>query len=265
MLPYRTHLLFLYLSFFANDVCSEGSVPALKIRCIAAHCMQQSLLVLLDGFALSTSEDTVIALMKALEGSRTYSESAVKDEDLSIAFQEALLNDWGDGVSVVDQTHGSAMFFLTQEASATRSMIRLLSILYRSNIGCEADGVDSWCRETFAEQPLFKILDNVFEKFLESEEKDSVLIDPAVWRNACENQKGGKFALYCTSLAVVVADILIMIKLITPRQFSRHKKTFFTAMTKLIGVQSLEIRCLVQDILVKHIAPLLGEDNITAK
>lgn len=242
----------------------EKLVPALKVRCVAAYCAHQALVGVLDQFIPYSQDDEVSTVLEALNKSRQEAEAAVADEDVATAFQEALLNDWGDGVAMVEQAldnaarlshlHGSAMFFLTQEAGATKTVIHLLSILYQG----EQKGLEScsWDREQFAEPRLMSVMDEVLGKFLVSEEKDGHLIDPNVWRNASES--GGKVALYCTSFAPVVVEILRIIRSIKPEQFAKHKLELFPAVCKLIRVQSEEIRQLVQEVLAQQVAPLLG-------
>lgn len=220
---------------------------------------------MLDRFVPFSGKSDVSTVLEALNKSRLAAETTVGDEDVSTAFQEALLNDWGDGgVAVVEQAldnaarlshlHGSAVFFLTQEAGATKAVIHMLSILYRG----ERKGVDSdgWDREQFAEPHLLGVMNEVLGKFLASEEKDGHLIDPNVWRNASES--GGKVALYCTSFAPVVVEILRIIRSIKPEQFAKHKQELFPAVCKLIRVQSEEIRQLVHEVLAAQVAPILG-------
>jgi hypothetical protein len=234
-------------------------VPALKIRCVAAHCLQQSLVELVDQAVLLASIDDLSSLLDNLNQSRQIAASAVTDEDISTAFQEALLKDWGDSIQMPDEAmetkarlsllHGSAKFFLTQEAGATRAAIHLLSILY-------LDGQDS--EVEFAEPRLVRIMGEVLDKFLESEQRDGHLVDPSLWRNASES--GGKLALYCTSFASVVIDILKVIRSMRADQLEQHKHDFFPAICSLVRVHSEEIRQVVQEILAIHVAPMIGVD-----
>jgi hypothetical protein len=240
-------------------------VPELKVRCVAAHCAQQSLVSVVDQFVPLLQKDQISTVLEALNKSRLAAEAAVDDEDVSTAFQEALLSDWGDGVAVVEEAlenaarlshlHGSAMFFLAQEAGATQAVIHLLSKLYHG--GPQKVLSDSgWDRESFAEPQLMGIMKQVLGKFLASEKKDGHLIDPNVWRNASES--GGKVALYCTSFAPVVVEILKMIRSLRPAQFAKHKQELFPAVCMLIRVQSEEIRQLVQEVFAQQVAPMLG-------
>jgi len=234
----------------------------LKIRCVAAHCLLQSLVAVLDHFVPLVSKGVISGLLRTLNCSLLSAEAAARDEDISTAFQEALLSDWGDGVAAVEEAldsaarlshlHGSAMFFLTQEAGTTRAIIHMLSMLYSG----KEEACEGWDREGFAEPHLLAIMNDVLDKFLTSEERDGHLIDPNVWRNASES--GGKVALYCTSFATVVVDILKIIRSVRPDQFASHKEDFFPTLCTLIHVQSEEIRQLVQEIFAQQVAPLLG-------
>ena len=179
--------------------------------------------------------------------------------DISTAFQEALLKDWGDGIQMPDEAmetkarlsllHGSAKFFLTQEAGATRAAIHLLSIVYLNSQGSDVE---------FAESPLLSLMSQVLLKFLDSEKRDGHLVDPSLWRNVSES--GGKLALYCTSFASVVTDILKVIRSMRADQFEQHKRDFFPPICSLVRVHSEEIRQVVQEILAIHVAPMIGVD-----
>jgi Domain of unknown function (DUF1981) len=246
----------------------EEIVPTLKVRCIAAYCIHQSLQSLMDRLILLVPKSVVSSLLCTLNSCRFASEAAVRDEHVAMAFQEALLSDWGEGgVAEVQEAiesaarlshlHGSGMFFLTQEAGATQVIIRMLSTLYTGTGDGEAVRDEAgWDRESFAELHLFAVLKDVLDKFLESEEKDGYLIDPNVWRNASES--GGKVALYCTSFASVVVEILTIIGSMKPEQFAIHKEEIFPRLCQLIRVQSDEIRELVRDVLMRQVAPILG-------
>jgi hypothetical protein len=239
-------------------------VPELKVRCVTAYCAQHSLVDVLDRFVLLLRKDQISTVLEALNKSRLEAEAAVDDEDVLTAFQEALLSEWGDGVAVVEEAldnaarlshlHGSAMFFLAQEAGATQVVIHLLSRLYQGGPQTVDDG--GWDRESFAEPQLLGIMKQVLDYFLASEKKDGHLIDPNVWRNASES--GGKVALYCTSFAPVVIEIMKMIGSLKPEQFAKHKQELFPAVCMLIRVQSEEIRHLVQEVFAQQVAPILG-------
>jgi hypothetical protein len=239
-------------------------VPELKVRCVTAYCAQHSLVDVLDRFVSLLQQDQISTVLEALNKSRLEAEAAVDDEDVLTAFQEALLSEWGDGVAVVEEAldnaarlshlHGSAMFFLAQEAGATQGVIYLLSKLYQEGPQRVDDG--GWDRESFAEPQLLGIMKQVLDNFLASEGKDGHLIDPNVWRNASES--GGKVALYCTSFAPVVVEILKIIGSLKPEQFAKHKQDLFPAVCTLIRVQSEEIRHLTQEVFVQQVAPMLG-------
>ena len=134
-------------------------VPELKVRCVTAYCAQHSLVDVLDRFVPLLQQDQISTVLEALNKSRLEAEAAVDDEDVLTAFQEALLSEWGDGVAVVEEAldnaarlshlHGSAMFFLAQEAGATQGVIYLLSKLYQGGPQRVDDG--GWYREYFAE------------------------------------------------------------------------------------------------------------------
>jgi len=152
--------------------------------------------------------------------------------------------------------HGSAIFFLSQEASATKAAIRLLSNLYLSEDDAEDSWSGTWNKVEFAEEHLVETMKEVLTKFLESEEKDGYLVDPNVWRNA--NESGGKVALYCTTFAATVVDVLKIIRGMRPDQFAKHKHDFFPAVCALVRVESEEIRQFVQEIMAIQVAPFVG-------
>lgn len=239
-------------------------LPALKIRCVAAHYLQQTLLSLHEDevFPL-VPRDTIESLLEALNLSRELAEDAVKNEDLAHAFQEVMFSEWDMEdmeeealvrISQLNNTQGSAMFFLTQTAGATNSVIRLLSVLY--DYEEVLDGVDTWDRKTFAGQYLMKIMQDIFSKFSESEAKEGHRIDPNVWRNTSES--GVKVAVYCTSFASVVVGLLNAMLSFEPSHIERNKGAFYPMVCELINVQSDEIRKLVRRILVEKFGPLLG-------
>lgn len=240
-----------------------GMMPTLKTRCIASHCLQQYISTFVDQFVVLTSEEEASCLLDTLNQSRISSMKARKDEDLSHAFQEACLAQWGDSVEEIDAAMeransglghrgSSQMFFLTQEASATNALIILLSLLYRKR----QDADCSWDTAAFAEPILFERIMEVLTDFLESEEKDGVLIDPNVWRSVSE--RGGQVAFYCTSFAGVVVQILDMIANFEEEQFNKHKESLFPILCSLIRVQSDEIRHLVAGVFRKQIGGMIG-------
>jgi hypothetical protein len=237
----------------------------LKRRCVAAHCLYQSLSLELYHVLLPyASRKNAFDLLNALSSSCSVAAVAASDEDLATAFQEALFSDWGDGVAAVEEAlenaarlshrHGSGMFFLTQQAGATNSMLRMLSILYL-NRGDRHDQDEDWDRVSFAEPNLLALVNDVTTKFLQSERQDGHLIDPHVWRNA--NESGGKVALYCTSFAFVVLEIGRVVRSFPHEQFVRHKQLLFPMLCSLIRAQSDEIRHLVQETLVLQVSPMI--------
>ena len=258
-------------------------LPALKLRCVAAHYLQQILLSLreeeLIGFI---SKETISDLLKTLNISREFAEDAVKNEDIAHAFQEAMLSDWGlneDGmgeealvnIARLNNTQGSAMFFLTQTAGATNGVIRFLSALYdhnheeimhsnssSSSSSINGDGGEElqWDRRVFAGQYLSNIMQDIFLKFAESESREGHKVDPNVWRNT--NESGVKVAIYCTSFASVVVGLLQAMLSFEPSLIERNKAAFFPMVCELVGVQSDEIRRLVRRVLTEKFGPLLG-------
>jgi hypothetical protein len=248
-------------------------LPALKIRCVAAHYLQQTLLSLHEDevFPL-VPRGSIESLLHTLNLSRELAEDAVKNEDLAHAFQEAMFSEWDmqDNImeeealvriSQLNNTQGSAMFFLTQTAGATNAVIRLLSVLY--DYEEVFDGVDSWDRKTFAGQYLMKIMQDIFFKFAASEAKEGHRIDPNVWRNTAES--GVKVAVYCTSFASVVVGLLNAMLSFEPSHIERNKGAFYPMVCELINVQSDEIRKLVRTILVEKFGPLLGLGQDTGR
>lgn len=257
-----SHMLACYLCLAVPGAYWEVPIPELKRRCVAAHCLYQSLSSELYQVLLPyASRKNASALLNALSSSCSVAASAASDEDLATAFQEALFSDWGDGVAAVEEAlenaarlshrHGSGMFFLTQQAGATNAMLRMLSILYLDRGGREGD----WDRASFAEPHLLALVSDVTSKFLQSERQDGHLIDPHVWRNA--NESGGKVALYCTSFAFVVLEIVRVVRSFPLQQFERHKQLMFPVLCSLIRAQSDEIRQLVQETLVLHVSPMI--------
>ena len=108
----------------------------------------------------------------------------------------------------------------------------------------------------FSEQLLMSLMTDVLKKFIISERENGHKLDPNVWRVASES--GTKFAIHCTSFAVVVVNILYTILGFTDEQFDRQKATLFPILTSLILIQSEEIRMLVANVLNQKVAVLLG-------
>jgi hypothetical protein len=239
-------------------------LPTLKTRCIASHCLQQYMSTFIDQFAALTAEEEVSCLLKTLNKSRLASINARKDEDLALAFQEAFFDQWGDGVEEVEAAlqgtssghrGSSQIFFLTQEASATKAVILLLSRLYCQPPLIQEAKNDGWDAESFSEPLLIGRMVDVLTEFLASEKRDGLLIDPNVWRNASES--GGQVAYYCTSFAGVVVNILEIMRSMEVDKFSRHKASLFPLLCSLICIQSGEIRHLVSEIFCKQIGQMI--------
>jgi brefeldin A-inhibited guanine nucleotide-exchange protein len=243
----------------ARESLWEQFIPALKVQCVAAYCLQLSLSDQLDWLVPLLDLAVLEPLLDALDQSRSMSLKASLDQDLSLAFQEAMFSEWGDGVEEVEEAlqvgrssnqSSSATFFLTQEAGATNNSIHILSLLYRST------GDKSVKREAFAEPILLERTMHVLNRFVESETSEGHIIDPNVWRNA--SKSGEKIAIFCTSFAFVVVNILNVMLSMTQEQFTRHRQHFYPALCLLVRVQSDEIRQLVSQVLQEKIAPLLN-------
>jgi len=238
----------------------HSSIPVLKTCTIALHLLFHSLSTVLEHLVPFVSKHALSYLIEKLKDSQMVAERAVGEQDLSVAFQEALFDDWGDGVDEVQgaiegsaRLQGSSMFFLTQEAGATQATITMLSKLYTD----AGDAVDTeeWDREAFAEPYLRAVIEEVLGKFVASEKRDSHRIPPNVWRNSSES--GGKVAFYCTSFASVVVQILTILSSMEDAQFHKHVKVMFPLLCDLICVQSDEIRHLVKDVMSNKIEGML--------
>jgi hypothetical protein len=247
----------------ASPAYWQDTVTLLKVRCVAAHCLSHSLIVVLEKLVPLAEKESVSSILVCLDSARLTAASAVTDEFVSTAFQEALLSDWGDGMTMPDETveaaarlslqHGSAVFFLAQEAGATKAILHLLSLLYFSSTDEQAG---DWDRRNFAEPLLLDLFRDALRKFLASEAREGHLVDPNTWRNTGE--RGGKLALYCTFFVPVVVEILKIVRSMTPDQFCKHKQEFFPAACFLTRAQSDEIRTLVKDILMAQVGPMIG-------
>jgi hypothetical protein len=250
----------------------ELFIPALKARCVASHCLQQHIPDVMSMLSSLTGKEQVSALLASLEDSRHLSSKASLDEDLAFAFQEAMFNEWGDGVEEVEaalnlpggnlpstSSRGSSkMFFLTQEAGANKAIIHVLSPLYL-DLDSKTHRLIEWERRKFSEPLLFERMMDVSEKFLVSEAEDGEKIDPNVWRISSES--GNKVALYCTSFASVMVSILNTMLMLSRDQFNRHKHVLFPALCSLITVQSDEIRRLVREVLAHQVSHLIGIES----
>lgn len=267
--------LYIYLvSFARSNLCPrlsqvppayfEETVPILKIRCIAAWCLNHALFSSLEHLVPRMEQTTVSTLLVCVEKSLTIAATSVKDETIAMAFQQILLRDWGDGTTMPDDTveatarlslqHGSAVFFLAQESGACKALIKFLSMLYLSR-----DSTSTWNRAAFAEPRLNELFRDSLAKFLASEAEHGHLVDANTWRNAGE--RFGKHALYCTFFVPVVIELLKLIRSATQSQFAEHKQVYFSSVCSLVRVHSEEIRELVQCILVEQVGPILGVEQ----
>jgi hypothetical protein len=248
-----------------KDISYLDLLPRLKIRCIASHCLQQYLSAVSDKIATFTRQAEVSRVLDALILSRLLSCDARQNGDLAHAFQEASFEQWGVSVEQVDAAllrsnsgalhRGSCpMFFLTQEASASKAEVRLLSSLYCH----EAEDVineDSWDSVSFAEPLLMERIQEVLNAFISSDEKDGPSIDPNIWRNA--NESGCQVAYYCTSYVGVAINILETISMLDSEKFGRHRRSLFPLLCTLVRAQSAEIRHLVSNIFRCQVGPLI--------
>lgn len=246
-----------------------GYIPALKVRSIAAHILQKCIPQHSSAFAQFIGESDAKKLLLSLEKSREAAHKMCLDEDLAHAFQEAWRSEWGDGVREVElalaamggssrHQGGSEVFFLSQEAGSNMAIIHLLSLLFCREKEPEftEPSINRWDIESYSEPLLLDRIMDVLNKFIESEAKDSHLVDPSTWRT--HDVSSGKIALYCTSFLNVVLGILEVIDQFTPEQFERNKVQLFPLICSLVKGQSSKIRELVYDLLLKQVGPLIG-------
>eukprot|EP00804_Cyclotella_cryptica_P009255 CCRYP_016755-RC/>CCRYP_016755-RC protein AED:0.22 eAED:0.22 QI:0/0.36/0.16/1/0.36/0.16/12/38/1705 len=237
-----------------------GLLPRLKIQCIASHCLQQHISTVADELSVIAPEPQPSRVLDALEESRILACNARENNDLAHAFQEACFEQWGVSVDQVDaallRSNSGALhrgtcpiFFLTQEASAAKAEILLLSCLYRQ-LPHDTGSV------SFAESLLMERIKDVLTTFLASEEKEGPSIDPNIWRNA--NESGCQVAFFCTSFVGVVINILETILSLDGDRFDRHKGTLFPLLCSLVRTQSDEIRHLVCEIFRCQVGPLIN-------
>jgi len=243
-------------------------IPALKIRSIATFVLQRYIPKYKSAIAKIIRENDAKHLFSSLEESRFIANKLNRDEDLAHAFQESWRSEWGDGVREVElalaamggnsrHKGGSEAFFLTQEAGSNMAIIHLSSLLFISwenNKGAELNHWNN--RDLFAESLLLERIVDVLNKFLDSETKDSHLVDPNLW-NSTRDMKSGKIILCCTSFFDVVVGTLKIINRMNAVQFDRNKKKLFPLLCSLVKVHSIEIRGLVHDILLQQMEPLL--------
>eukprot|EP00590_Aulacoseira_subarctica_P004735 CAMPEP_0172421342 /NCGR_PEP_ID=MMETSP1064-20121228/7590_1 /TAXON_ID=202472 /ORGANISM="Aulacoseira subarctica , Strain CCAP 1002/5" /LENGTH=1266 /DNA_ID=CAMNT_0013161687 /DNA_START=1 /DNA_END=3798 /DNA_ORIENTATION=+ len=159
----------------------ERYVPALKIRCVVAHVLQQYIASSAFLFVECTNDVDVRKLLSALDASRIMALEANQNVDIAHAFKEFVRREWGDSVEEVEAALAAAnssrdlnqgkneVFFLAQEAGANRAMIQLLSRLHLGK------------HDQAFESILFERITDILTKYLRSEENDKHLVDPNVW------------------------------------------------------------------------------------
>jgi len=241
------------LSFEVPPPYYSDSIPKMKVRSIASYCTVQSLSQVCDGLVANSGTESLHALVGFLDEVRLTAADAASNEVVTMAFEEALVSEWGNGEDSLEISnrlklqHGSAVFYITQEAMATKTIVRMLSKLYLMSTQ-QSSG--------FIEAKLVCVATEALRKFLDSEEKDGYLVDPMTWQSSGE--RGGKLALYCTLFVPVVMEVLRTVLAIADDQFVAHKQEFFPFLCRLVRVQSEDIRVLVQDILAKQVGQMIG-------
>lgn len=237
-----------------------GLLPRLKIRCIASHCLQQHLSSVTGALSVLAQGHQALRVLDALKESRILACNARENNDLAHAFQEACFEQWGASVDQVDAAllrsnsgalhRGSCpMFFLTQEASAVKAEILLLSCIYRQS-------PHDTGHAALAESLLMERIKDILTAFLLSEEEDGPSIDPNIWKNA--NESGCQVAFFCTSYVGVVINILESILSLDGDKFDRHKGILFPLLCSLVCAHSDEIRHLVRDVIRCQVGPLIS-------
>jgi hypothetical protein len=99
-------------------------------------------------------------------------------------------------------------------------------------------------------------IQEVLDKFIESERKEGHLVDVNMWRNT--NEIGAKVTLYCTAYAPIVVETLKILRSMSADRFEKFKHIFFPLLCSLIKVHSDEIRELVHQIFTARVGPLIG-------
>lgn len=213
-------------------------------------------------FSSSAGKADITSLLKSLEGSRSFASNASIDDQLSNHFEDSQ-TDWDETVhpgtssdSLLDSPRilhndKSKMFFLTQEAGSNDSTIQFLSSMYCSVVTDQ----DDWDRVSYAEPLLIARLVDVLKRFVASEKEDGSFLDPNVWHHT--SGSGCKVAIYCTSFAGVVVNILNSILCFNEEQFERQKELIYPILCSLVKVQSSEIRSLLCDIFERKVSILL--------
>mmetsp|Transcript_16189 Transcript_16189/g.23055 ORF Transcript_16189/g.23055 Transcript_16189/m.23055 type:complete len:2231 (+) Transcript_16189:25-6717(+) len=240
----------------------EGFIMPLKVSCITSHCMLRGIASLIDLIGCKAGRSGSSDLLSALENSRSIAEKASVDKKVEKVFQQAMIMDLEENLDnmnsavvkmVGPHSRGSSgMFFLSQAADANNAMIKLLSIFFCANTDSFGDKASTWDSQEYAGNMLINLMLDVLQKFLVSEDRERSSIDPNVWRNSSES--GGKIALYCTSFAFVVVNILKSIIDFSPDKFQSYLGQFYPILCKLIRVESEEIRILVSEIMMRKVS-----------
>ena len=244
----------------ADDSLVRKYIAPLKARCISCYCLQETILSIINSLGSSAGLDSASALLGCLEESREVAFEASIDQVLTKAFydgrpiNQSLLSKSTD---TINSNGGSAMFFLTQEASATNCSIRFLTLMFCTQSDPQRiDALQSWDAPEYAESLLLERIIQVIDKFYESEQLYGTLLDPKIWDNS--SKSGMNIALYCTSFARVVVTVLHTLRSFSLDQFDRHKRELYTKICSLIKVQSNEIRELVSSLMMEKCFVFLG-------
>lgn len=208
-------------------------VPWLKIRCVAAHCLQQEFDKIIALLPRSCKQ-RMSSICSCLDGSRRLATEALKDDTVSMVFRESLLKEWGEGIQTPDESteatsrlallHGSDVFFLTQEAGAIKAYIHLSTALQ--------DGA--------ATDPAFlDFMTAVLDSYISSESKIRL-------------NRPTRAALYCSTFSSTVVNILRSMVL------ADSPGSLFPRLCALVQSNNPEIRECVQDVMLKQVAPMIG-------
>jgi hypothetical protein len=209
-------------------------VPLLKIRCVAAHCLQQELDNVI-GMLLRCGKASMGDVLDCLDHSRRLAADALKDDTISMAFRESLLKDWGDGIQTPDESteatsrlallHGSDVFFLTQEAAATKAYIHLSTALQGSSL---------------TDPAFLDFMVSILDSYIASEAK----IRP---------DRPSRAALYCNTFSSTIVEILNKGMVIADAP-----GVLFPRLCALVQSDNPGIRERVQEVLLQQVAPMIG-------
>lgn len=208
-------------------------VPWLKVRCVAAHCLQLEFDKII-GLLPRDCDERMSCVLSCLDTSRRLATTALKDDTISMVFRESLLKDWGEGIQTPDESteatsrlallHGSDVFFLTQEAGAIKAYIHLSTELQS---GSSTD-------------PSFlEFMTSVLDSYISSESK--IRLD-----------RPTRAALYCNTFSSTVVNILKSMVL------ADSPGMLFPRLCALVQSNNTEIRECVQDVMLKQVAPMIG-------